>query len=71
MIALAAFATLAKAVWSSALMRQPAAAPVSASVREIGQTLMKDYVLPLEAVALLLTAAMIGAVIIAMHEKQK
>ena len=30
---------------------------------------MRRYVLPLEIVALLLTAALIGAVIIAMHEK--
>jgi NADH:ubiquinone oxidoreductase subunit 6 (subunit J) len=30
---------------------------------------MRDYVLPLEVVALLLTAALIGAVIIAMQEK--
>jgi len=29
---------------------------------------MTDYVLPLEVIALLLTAAMIGAVIIAMRE---
>jgi NADH-quinone oxidoreductase subunit J len=30
---------------------------------------MGRYVLPLEIVALLLTAALIGAVIVAMHEK--
>ena len=31
---------------------------------------MGNYVLPLEIVALLLTAALIGAVIVAMHEKE-
>jgi NADH:ubiquinone oxidoreductase subunit 6 (subunit J) len=31
---------------------------------------MGRYVLPLEIVALLLTAALIGAVIVAMHEKE-
>jgi NADH-quinone oxidoreductase subunit J len=36
---------------------------------EIGQALVGNYVLPLEIVALVLTAALIGAVVIAMHEK--
>jgi NADH:ubiquinone oxidoreductase subunit 6 (subunit J) len=31
---------------------------------------MTRYVLPLEIVALLLTVAMIGAVIVALHEKE-
>jgi len=37
-------------------------------VQQIGNALMGRYVLPLEIVALLLTAAMVGAVIVAMHE---
>ena len=41
------------------------------AVKRIGEKLMTDYVLPLEVVALLLTAALIGAVIIAMHEEPK
>jgi len=40
-------------------------------VKRIGEKLMTDYVLPLEVVALLLTAALIGAVIIAMQEQPK
>jgi len=44
-------------------------APV-VTVEEIGNALMGRYVLPLEIVALLLTAALIGAVIVAMHEKE-
>jgi NADH-quinone oxidoreductase subunit J len=39
------------------------------TVKQIGDALMGRYVLPLEIVALLLTAALIGAVIVAMHEK--
>ncbi|MFO1498125.1 MAG: NADH-quinone oxidoreductase subunit J [Verrucomicrobiota bacterium] len=39
------------------------------AVRQIGTQLMTEYVLPLEILALLLTAATIGAVIIAMEEK--
>ena len=42
----------------------------SVTVQQIGVALLSRYVLPLEIVALLLTAAMIGAVIVAMHEKE-
>ena len=44
---------------------------VGITVRAIGDKLMTDYVLPLEVIGLLLTAAMIGAVIIAMQEKRR
>jgi NADH-quinone oxidoreductase subunit J len=64
------FQTLPKADALAAL------APVSASipnvpVKALGERLMGEYVLPLEVLGLLLTAAMIGAVIIAMQEKRK
>jgi NADH-quinone oxidoreductase subunit J len=49
----------------------PAAAAPVVTVDEIGHALMGRYVLQLEIVALLLTAALIGAVIVAMHEKEK
>ena len=39
-----------------------------ATVKHIGDQLMTKYVLPLEVIALLLTVAMIGAVIIAMRD---
>jgi len=41
----------------------------SVTVQQIGNAMMGRYVLPLEIVALLLTAALIGAVIVARHEK--
>lgn len=41
------------------------------TVRKIGDVLMNKYVLPLEVIGLLLTAALIGAVIIAMHDKEE
>jgi len=41
----------------------------SVTVRQIGEALMNKFVLPLEVVGLLLTAALIGAVIIAMKEE--
>jgi NADH-quinone oxidoreductase subunit J len=67
------FAVLGWAVLQSATFLPgttgaPAASP-AVTVDEIGRALMGRYVLPLEIVALLLTAALIGAVIVAMHEK--
>jgi NADH-quinone oxidoreductase subunit J len=47
----------------------PATAP-AATVQQIGTALMGRYVLALEIVALLLTAALIGAVIVARHERE-
>jgi len=52
---------------SSALPKTIAPAP-HATVKNIGDMLMTKYVLPLEIIALMLTAAMIGAVIIAFKE---
>ena len=46
-----------------------AAPPVAAlTVRQIGQALMTDYVWPLQCVGLLLTAALIGALVLVMEE---
>ncbi len=41
----------------------------AAAVKQIGDQLMTRYVLPLEVLGLLLTAALIGAVVIAMRER--
>ena len=70
-IAAAVFAVLGWTVRqsASALPHQEAVPPVT--VRDIGNALVGRYVLPLEIVALLLTAATIGAVIVAMHEKER
>ena len=68
-IAIAAFLAMAGAVTSSVVMQRTAPPPSAVTVRAIGEKLMTDYVLPLEVIGLLLTAAMIGAVIIAMQEK--
>src|SRR5580698_67486 len=68
-VAAAVFAVLGWAVLQSvAGLPNEVAEPV-VTVQQIGQALMGQYVLPLEIVALLLTAATIGAVIVAMHEK--
>ena len=68
-VAAAVFAVLGWAVLqSSGGLAGDSVAP-QVTVLEIGQALMGRYVLPLEIVALLLTAATIGAVIVALHEK--
>jgi NADH-quinone oxidoreductase subunit J len=65
------FAVLGWAVIESArALPLGTAAPV-ATVHDIGVALVGRYVLPLEIVALLLTAATIGAVIVALHEKER
>jgi NADH-quinone oxidoreductase subunit J len=70
-VAGAVFAVIAWAILSNSSSWQPPAAQPSASVMEIGQSLMHQYVLPLEIMALLLTAALIGAVILAMPKEQE
>jgi NADH-quinone oxidoreductase subunit J len=68
-IAAGVFAALGWAVLQSVpgLPRETAVPEVS--VLQIGNALMTRYVLPLEIVAVLLTLALIGAVIVAMHQK--
>jgi NADH-quinone oxidoreductase subunit J len=62
------FATLGwAALNSTGLPRETPPVPV-ATVKNIGDLLMTQYVLPLEVIGLLLTAALIGAVIIAMRD---
>jgi NADH-quinone oxidoreductase subunit J len=46
----------------------PGNIPPVISVKDIGNTLMQDYVLPLEVLGLLLTAALIGAVVLAQSD---
>jgi len=70
-IAAAVFAVTGWAVLQSIdAVPQRNAAPV-VSMHDVGNALVGRYVLPLEIVGLLLTAATIGAVIVAMHEKER
>jgi len=70
-IAAMVFAALVSMVLKSKGLPQESASAPTATVAQIGDQLMSKYVLPLEVVGLLLTAAMIGAVIIAMKEEAK
>jgi len=62
------FTILGWAVLSSAALPQTIAPAPHTTVKNLGDVLMTRYVLPLEIIALMLTAAMIGAVIIAFKE---
>jgi NADH-quinone oxidoreductase subunit J len=67
-VAAVVFLTIAGCVVASPWTHRRPDSPVETTVQQLGDTLMTKYVLPLEMVALLLTAAMIGAVILAMKE---
>jgi NADH-quinone oxidoreductase subunit J len=69
--AAAVFAVLGWAVLQSAHSFPNEQAVPSATAQQIGIALVGRYVLPLEILALLLTIATIGAVIVALHEKEE
>jgi NADH-quinone oxidoreductase subunit J len=66
--AAALFALLGWAVCASTMARQAWTPRPGASMKQIGDLLMRPYILPLEIAGLLLTAALIGAVVISMQE---
>src|SRR6202451_627247 len=68
LVAMAIFAILAWAVLHSFAMQSAGAPAPQATIRQLGTALMGGYVLPLEVIGLMLTAALIGAVIVAMKE---
>ncbi|MCX8091791.1 MAG: NADH-quinone oxidoreductase subunit J [Verrucomicrobiae bacterium] len=68
-VAAVVFATLAWAISGSFAARREPAAQVEATTKQIGDALMTRFVLPLEVAGLLLTVALIGAVLIAMRER--
>jgi NADH-quinone oxidoreductase subunit J len=69
-IAALVFVVAGGAVVSSKLLPTVQRATPAATVKQIGDQLMTQYILPLEVIGLLLTAALIGAVIIAMRETE-
>jgi NADH-quinone oxidoreductase subunit J len=70
-VAVAVLAVLVFAVAKSSVIQGTVSPQPEVTVRQIGDALMNKFVLPLEVVGLLLTAALIGAVIIAMKEEKK
>jgi NADH-quinone oxidoreductase subunit J len=67
-VAVVVFCFLSRAILTSEETNRDLPRKAEPTVREIGNQLMTRYVLPLELIGLLLTAAAIGAVIIAMKE---
>jgi NADH-quinone oxidoreductase subunit J len=70
-VVLAVFGILAWAIHHSAASRSAVLAQPEASMQEIGNALMLRFAFPLEIIGLLLTVALIGAVTIAIREKQE
>jgi len=68
-VGFALLAALLAFIFSSPMARKPLPAPVSAPVAAIGEALMGDYVVALIAIGVLLTAALVGAAVIAMEDK--
>jgi NADH-quinone oxidoreductase subunit J len=69
LITISVFAMLAWCVLHSFASQREPAEKVEVTVKQIGDALMTRFVLPLEVIGLLLTAALIGAVIIAMRDE--
>jgi NADH-quinone oxidoreductase subunit J len=68
-VALAVFGVIAGVIFSSRALPTSTQPAPEASVRQLGDLFMTRFVLPLEVLGLLLTAALIGAVIIAVQEQ--
>jgi NADH-quinone oxidoreductase subunit J len=69
-IAAGVFGVLAACVLSSKVLSGTGIQP-EVTTRGIGEHLMSTYVLPMEALGLLLTAAAIGAVVVALSDKKQ
>jgi len=70
-VAGAVFVVLAWAIRSSTASTPPLPPEPAISVQNIGDALMHRFVLPLEIMGLLLTAALIGAVVIAIDRREE
>ena len=70
-VILTVFAVLAFAIRRNAASRADFPSQPEATMQQIGNALMLRFALPLEIIGLLLTAALIGAVTIAIREKQE
>lgn len=69
-VALAVFAGLVWTILKTSSVSIAAPAIEALTVKRIGEMLMTSYVWPLQCVGLLLTAALIGALVLVMEEKR-
>jgi len=70
-VSLVVFGVLAWTIRSSVVTRHSIPPQPEVTVKHIGNALMSRFALPLEVIGLLLTAALIGAVTIAMQDKRE
>ena len=69
-VAVAVFAGLAWAIMKTPSLSVAAPGIEPLTVKRIGEMLMTNYVWPLQCVGLLLTAALVGALVLVMEEKR-
>ena len=69
-VALAVFGGLTWAIVKTQTLAITAPAVEALTVRRIGEVLMTDYVWPLQCIGLVLTAALLGALVLVMEEKR-
>src|SRR5256885_14316916 len=70
-IALAFFGGLLWIILNTTSLAFPAPQSEPLTVKQIGEALMTNYVWPLQCVGLVLTAALIGALVLVMEEKRE
>ena len=70
-VALAVFGGLVRTILKTKSLAIPAPQIEPVTVKVIGEVLMTNYVWPLQCVGLVLTAALIGALILVMEEKRE
>lgn len=70
LVAIVVFAGLLWTILNTASLSVSAPAMEALTVKRIGEVLMTNYVWPLQCIGLLLTAALIGALVLVMEEKQ-
>jgi NADH-quinone oxidoreductase subunit J len=70
-VSVGAFGVLVWTFRSSVATRQAIPPQPEVTVKQIGNALMSRFALPLEVIGLLLTAALVGAVTIAMQDKRE
>jgi NADH-quinone oxidoreductase subunit J len=70
LVALAVFAGLLWAILQTGSLSVAAPPAEALTVKQIGEALMTNYVWPLQCVGVLLTVALLGALILALEEKR-
>lgn len=70
LVALVVFGGLLWAILNTGSLSVPAPAFEALTVKRIGEVLMTNYVWPLQCIGLLLTAALLGALVLVMEEKR-